>query len=155
MDEDNLSKAIMIGVTTLVGVMTISAIIIFFNSSLNIVRNAGTGKNFSNVNRNDIESTLLMSDTGNYIKGTSVINLFSYYEQNVNVTISVHNIKYLDKNGNIQILDSVVMDSKEMNIRESSYNRALRYIMDNQDFTISVEDVDTDLGSKVITIRGV
>ena len=61
----------------------------------------------------------------------------------------------LDKNGNIQILDSVVMDSKEMNIRESSYNRALRYIMDNQDFTISVEDVDTDLGSKVITIRGV
>ena len=96
-----------------------------------------------------------MSNTGNYIKGTSVINLFNYYEDNVNVSVNAYNIKYLDKNGNIQILDSVVMDSKEMNIRESSYNRALRYIMDNQDFTISVEDVDTDLGSKVITIRGV
>ena len=155
MDEDNLSKAIMIGVTTLVGVMTVSAIIIFFNSSLNIVKNAGSGKNFGNNYRHDIESTLLMSNTGNYIKGTSVINLFNYYEDNVNVSVNAYNIKYLDKNGNIQILDSVVMDSKEMNIRESSYNRALRYIMDNQDFTISVEDVDTDLGSKVITIRGV
>ena len=155
MDEDNLSKAIMIGVTTLVGVMTVSSIIIFFNSSLNIVKNAGSGKNFGNIYRHDIESTLLMSNTGNYIKGTSVINLFNYYEDNVNVSVNAYNIKYLDKNGNIQILDSVVMDSKEMNIRESSYNRALRYIMDNQDFTISVEDVDTDLGSKVITIRGV
>ena len=155
MDEDNLSKAIMIGVTTLVGVMTISAIIIFFNSSLNIVRNAGTGKNFSNVNRNDIESTLLMSDTGNYIKGTSVINLFSYYEQNVNVTISVHNIKYLDKNGNIQVLDLISMESNDVDVRENAYNRALRYITDNQDFTISVQDIDIDAGSKVITIRGV
>ena len=72
MDEDNLSKAIMIGVTTLVGVMTVSAIIIFFNSSLNIVKNAGSGKNFGNIYRHDIESTLLMSNTGNYIKGTSV-----------------------------------------------------------------------------------
>lgn len=155
MDEDNLSKAIMIGVTTLVGVMTISAIIIFFNSSLNIVRNAGTGKNFSNVNRNDIESTLLMSDTGNYIKGTSVINLFSYYEQNVNVTISVHNIKYLDKNGNIQVLNLISMESNDVDVRKNAYNRALRYIMDNQDFTISVQDIDIDAGSKVITIRGV
>lgn len=155
MDEDNLSKAIMIGVTTLVGVMTISAIIIFFNSSLNIVRNAGTGKNFSNVNRNDIESTLLMSDTGNYIKGTSVINLFSYYEQNVNVTISVHNIKYLDKNENIQVLDLISMESNDVDVRKNAYNRALRYITDNQDFTISVQDIDIDAGSKVITIRGV
>ncbi|MGN1012749.1 MAG: hypothetical protein ACI4ON_02830 [Clostridia bacterium] len=155
MDEDNLSKAIMIGVTTLVGVMTISAIIIFFNSSLNIVRNVGTGKDFSNVNRNDIESTLLMSDTGNYIKGTSVINLFSYYEQNVNVTISVHNIKYLDKNGNIQVLDLISMESNDVDVRKNAYNRALRYIMDNQDFTISVQDIDIDAGSKVITIRGV
>ena len=103
MDEDNLSKAIMIGVTTLVGVMTVSAIIIFFNSSLNIVKNAGSGKNFGNIYRHDIESTLLMSNTGNYIKGTSVINLFNYYEDNVNVSVNAYNIKYLDKNGNIDI----------------------------------------------------
>lgn len=155
MDEDNLSKAIMIGVTTLVGVMTVSAIIIFFNSSLNIVRKVGSGKDFGNVYRSDIESTLLMSNTGNYIKGTSVINLLSYYEQDVNVILSVQNIKYLDNNGNIQIIDSIAIDSKEINIRNSAYNRALRYIMDNQDFTISVEDEDIDLGSKKVTIRGV
>lgn len=155
MDEDNLSRAIMIGVTTLVGVMVVSAIIIFYNSSLKVVKNVGSGKDFGNVYRNDIESTLLMSDTGNYIKGTSVLNLLSYYEQDVNVTITVHNIKYLDKNGNMQILDSVTLESKDVDVRKSSYNRALRYIMDNQDFTISVDDIDTDVGSKNITIRGV
>ena len=75
MDEDNLSKALMLGVSTLLGIMTVSAIIIFFNTSLGIVRGVGSGKNFDTVYRSDIESTLLMSGTGNNIKGTSVINL--------------------------------------------------------------------------------
>lgn len=155
MDEENLSRAIMIGVTTLVGIMTISALILFFNSSLDVVRNVGSGNNFESVNRSDIDSTLLMSNTGNYIKGTSVINLLSYYEQDVNVTITVQNIKYIDNQGNIQYLDTVVLDSEEINVRKYAYNRALRYIMDNQDFTISVQELDQDLGSMIITIRGV
>lgn len=155
MDEENLSRAIMIGVTTLVGIMTISALILFFNSSLDVVRNVGSGNNFESVNRSDIDSTLLMSNTGNYIKGTSVINLLSYYEQDVNVTITVQNIKYIDNQGNIQYLDTVALDSEDINVRKYAYNRALRYIMDNQDFTISVQELDQDLGSMIITIRGV
>lgn len=155
MDEENLSRAIMIGVTTLVGIMTISALILFFNSSLDVVRNVGSGNNFETVNRSDIDSTLLMSNTGNYIKGTSVINLLSYYEQDVNVTITVQNIKYIDNQGNIQYLDTVALDSENINVRKYAYNRALRYIMDNQDFTISVQELDQDLGSMIITIRGV
>ena len=155
MDEENLSRAIMIGVTTLVGIMTISALILFFNSSLDVVRNVGSGNSFESVNRSDIDSTLLMSNTGNYIKGTSVINLLSYYEQDVNVTITVQNIKYIDNQGNIQYLDIVALDSEDINVRKYAYNRALRYIMDNQDFTISVQELDQDLGSMIITIRGV
>lgn len=155
MDEENLSRAIMIGVTTLVGIMTISALILFFNSSLDVVRNVGSGNNFETVNRSDIDSTLLMSNTGNYIKGTSVINLLSYYEQDVNVTITVQNIKYIDNQGNIQYLDTVALDSEDINVRKYAYNRALRYIMDNQDFTISVQELDQDLGTMIITIRGV
>lgn len=155
MDEENLSRAIMIGVTTLVGIMTISALILFFNSSLDVVRNVGSGNNFESVNRSDIDSTLLMSNTGNYIKGTSVINLLSYYEQDVNVIITVQNIKYIDNQGNIQYLDTVALDSEDINVRKYAYNRALRYIMDNQDFTISVQELDQDLGTMIITIRGV
>lgn len=155
MDEENLSRAIMIGVTTLVGIMTISALILFFNSSLDVVRNVGSGNSFESVNRSDIDSTLLMSNTGNYIKGTSVINLLSYYEQDVNVTITVQNIKYIDNQGNIQYLDTAALDSEDINVRKYAYNRALRYIMDNQDFTISVQELDQDLGSMIITIRGV
>lgn len=155
MDEDNVSKAIMIGVTTFVGIMTISALILFFNSSLDVVRNAGSGKNFDTLNRVDIDSTLLMSNTNNYIKGTNVINLLSYYEQDVNVTINVQNIKYIDENGNIQYIDNIDLNSQEVSVRKAAYNRALRYIMDNQDFTISVQEIDQDLGSMIITIRGV
>ena len=131
------------------------ALILFFNSSLDVVRNVGSGNNFETVNRSDIDSTLLMSNTGNYIKGTSVINLLSYYEQDVNVTITVQNIKYIDNQGNIQYLDIVALDSEDINVRKYAYNRALRYIMDNQDFTISVQELDQDLGSMIITIRGV
>ena len=52
-------------------------------------------------------------------------------------------------------LDTVALDSEEINVRKYAYNRALRYIMDNQDFTISVQELDQDLGSMIITIRGV
>lgn len=155
MGEDNVSRAIMIGVTTFIGIMTISALILFFNSSLDVVRNVGSGKNFDTINRVDIDSTLLMSNTNNYIKGTSVINLLSYYEQDVNVTINVQNIKYIDNSGNIQYLDNIDLNSQEVSVRKAAYNRALRYIMDNQDFTINVQEIDQDLGSMIITIRGV
>lgn len=155
MDGDNLSQALMIGVTTIISIITISAIVIFFNSSLNIVRNVGGGKDFDTVYRSDIESTLLMSNTGNYIKGNSVINLLSYYEQDTNVNIIISNIKYIDDNGNIQILDNVALDTDDYNSRKSVYNKAARYIMDNQNFSISVEEIDNSIGSKNITIRGV
>ena len=155
MDENNISRALMIGVTTFIGILTVSAIIIFFNASLNAVRNAGSGMDYDTIYRNDIESTLLMSGTGNYIKGTSVINLLSYYEQDTKVTMSVQNIKYIDNQGNIQYLDTVALDSEDINVRKYAYNRALRYIMDNQDFTINVQELDQDLGSMIITIRGV
>lgn len=155
MDEDNLSKALILGVTVFIGIMTVSAIIIFFNSSLNVVRNLGSGKDFGNVYRSDIESTLLISGSGNYIKGTNVINLLNFYEEDVNVTMSVQNIKYIDNNGNIQIYGNITISSNDLNARKSSYNTALRYIMDNQDFTIDVEDVDVDAGVKNIIIKGV
>lgn len=153
--EENISRAIMIGATTLIGIMTISAIIGFFNSSLRVVENASGSDTFSTVYRNDIESTLLMSNSGNYIKGTSVINLISYYEQNVNVNISIANIKYIDSLGNVQIIDNIAINTNDVNTRKAAYNQAVRYIMDNQDFTISVQDIDEDMGSKEITIRGI
>ena len=100
MEEDNLYTAIIIGVSVFIGILTVSAIIIFFNSSLDLVRNVGGGYDYSRVYRGDIESTLLMSNTGNYIKGTSVRNLINYYVQDVNVEMILTNIKYIDSSGN-------------------------------------------------------
>jgi len=155
MDEENITRALMIGATTLMGIMTITAIIIFFRSSLKVVESTGNGMDFDTVYRNDIESSLLMNGTNNYIKGTSVKNILSYYEQNANVTMNISNIKYIDKNGNIQIYNNVVIDSSDYSTRENTYNIAMNYIMDNQDFEISVNTLDNNTGSKNIVIRGV
>ena len=155
MDEENVTQALMIGVTTMIAVVTITAIIIFFNTSLKAVESFGGGMDFDTVYRNDIESALLMNNTNNYIKGTSVQNLISYYVQNTYVTISINNIKYIDRAGNVQIIDNVTISSTDYSVRQSAYDRAMRYLMDNQDFTINVETLDQDLGSRNITIRGV
>ncbi len=154
--EDNVSKAIMIGFTTLMCVMTISAIIIFFNSSVNVVKNVSEISMFSKVYREDIDSTLLMSNTGNYIKGTSVINLLNYYEEDPRVSISISNIKYIDNSGNVQVL-AIPIDivGEDVGLRQNSYNIAMRYLMDNQDFTISVEERDSEAGIQNIVLRGV
>ena len=154
MDEDNISHALIIGVTTFISVMIISAIIIFYNSGVNIVRSVGAGNNFSTINRNDVESTLVLSGTGNYIKGSDVINLINEYQNNTNVIIVVRNIKYMSENGSVNSIEMISMDSKDINIRVSSYNRIKNYIMDNQDFTIVVSG-DESSNNMIINIEGV
>ena len=154
MDEDNISHALIIGVTTFISVMIISAIIIFYNSGVNIVRSVGAGNNFSTINRNDVESTLVLSGTGNYIKGSDVINVINEYQNNTNVIIVVRNIKYMSENGSVNSIEMISMDSKDINIRVSSYNRIKNYIMDNQDFTIVVSG-DESSNNMIINIEGV
>ena len=154
MDEDNISHALIIGVTTFIIVMIISAIIIFYNSGVNIVRSVGAGNNFSTINRNDVESSLILSGTGNYIKGSDVINLINEYQNNTNVIIVVRNIKYMSENGSVNSIEMISMDSKDINIRVSSYNRIKNYIMDNQGFTIVVSG-DESSNNMIINIEGV
>ena len=155
MDEDNLSRALIIGVSVFIAIATVSAIIMFFNASLDVVRSTGSGVDFGNVYRSDIDSTLLMSGSGNYVKGYNVINLISYYEQDTRVSIAIQDIKYLDESGDVKVYSNISIDSTSSNVREAAYNLACRYIMDNQDFTIDVQDVDADAGIKIITLKGV
>ena len=155
MDEDNLSRALIIGVSVFIAIATVSAIIIFFNASLDVVRSTGAGVDFGNAYRSDIESTLLMSGSGNYVKGYNVINLISYYEQDTRISIAIQDIKYLDESGDVKVYSNISIDSTNSNVREAAYNLACRYIMDNQDFTIDVQDVDADAGIKIITLKGV
>lgn len=156
MDEENISHALIIGVSTFISVMVVSAVIMFYNSGVSIVKKVGAGSNsYSEINREDVEATLLMSGTGNYIKGTNVINLLNQYLNDAKILVTVNNIKYIDNNGNIQALDVLSMDSNDLTVREASYNQIMRYIMDNQDFTINVQDANDSIGSKIITIEGV
>lgn len=155
MDGENISQALMIGVSTFLGVLVISAVIIFFNSSLEVVKSAGSGIDFGQGYRSDIEALFLKSGSGNYIKGTDVINLMNYYVDNVNITISISNVKFINSHGNVEVLPHIGMDTTVYDERKIALNQALKYLMDNQDFTIDVQTVDSDLGSKIITIIGV
>ena len=59
--------------------------------------------------------------------------------------MSVQNIKYLDNNGQVQVYNNITIESDDPNVRKSAYNIACRYIMDNQDFTIDVQDIDKQI----------
>ena len=156
MDEENISQALMIGVTTFISMMVVSAIIAFYNSGVSVVQKVGAGNDFSTVSRNDIESTLLMTGTGNYIKGTEVINLINHYMAENKVAIIVQNIKYIDNNGNVGVIEMLAMDTEDVNTRMNAYNRMIKYIMDNQDFTIDDSHIiDEDYGGRMIVIKGV
>ena len=64
-------------------------------------------------------------------------------------------VKYIDSSGNIQSYPDITIHSKDNNLRKYNFDRASRYLMDNQDFVISVDELDSDVGSMIITIRGV
>ena len=155
MDEDNLSRALMIAVSIFIGIITISAIIIYFNTAIGTVRNIGSGMDYDQVYRDDIESSLLMNGTNNYIKGTNVINIINYYETNQNITIYIQNIKYVDQVGAIQLYNEVIISSSDMEARKYNCKIASKIIMNNQDFTINVQTEDEVLNSKLIIIKGV
>ena len=96
-----------------------------------------------------------MSGTGNYIKGTDVINLINYYVNNPKVVVMVQNIKYIQEDGSIGTVEMLSIDSEDTNVRNSGYNNLVKYIMDNQDFTIVVNNIEDGIGSSIITIEGV
>ena len=100
MDESTPIRAIVIGVSVLIGIATISAVLMYYNTAKQMASNVGRGQDFASNYEQSIQDILLKGSYtvsgNNYITGTDVKNLLNYFYNNENVEIIVQNIIYID-----------------------------------------------------------
>lgn len=152
MDDDALTKALYVGVSIFVTVITISALIVYYNIARKSIKGIGGGTDFDTVYREDVKETLLKSGTNSKITGTQVKNLINYYYDNIQVEITISKMKYISDDGTIQEYAAISLSSADKTLREKNYNTIMKYIMNNQYFTLT-RNIENE-EKLVITIEG-
>lgn len=152
MDENALIKALYIGVSLFVTVITITAITLYYNIARSSIKDIGSGTDFDTVYREDIKETLLKTGGNNKITGTQVKNLVNYYYDNINVQIKIDGIKYISEDGSIKEYSSISLSSNDQNIRQKNYNIIMKNIMNNQEFILHINTDNEDI--LIITVKG-
>ena len=152
MDESAPIRAIVIGVSTLLAVATISAVLMYYNSAKQMASNVGRGQDFATNYEQSIQDILTagtynVSGT-NYITGADVKNLLNYFSNSETMKIKVYNIKVIDEYKNYTPIVSNVSDGYD-NANLENYKNAMKNIYDNQRFIIESKN------DKKITIKGV
>ena len=143
MDESTPIRAIVIGVSVLLAIGTISAVLMYYNTAKQMASNVGRGQDFASNYEQSIQDILLKGSYtvagDNYITGTDVKNVLNYFYNNENVEIIVQNIRYIEKyEGNKPICSSSATAYASAN--STNYNRAMKLILSDQKFTIDVHE---------------
>ena len=143
MDESAPIRAIVIGVSTLLAVATISAVLMYYNTAKQMASNVGRGQDFAANYEQSIQDILTagtynVSGT-NYITGSDVKNLLSYFYNSETVRIDVTNFKKIGS------YESYTPQVSKINLgythaNSTNYELAMKKIMDNQKFTIKIEE---------------
>lgn len=93
MDDSNAIRAITIGAGLLISITTISLILTYYNVAKNTAQSIGTGTNISQNYDRHIRDIL----TKKNIKGSDVINICNYFEEEIAGKAAVNKIKFLYK----------------------------------------------------------
>jgi len=152
MDESAPIRAIVIGVSTLLAVATISAVLMYYNTAKQMASNVGRGQDFATNYEQSIQDILTAGtynvSGNNYITGTDVKNLLNYFSNSETMKIKVYNFKVIDEYKNYTPIVSNVSDGYD-NANLENYKNAMKNISDNQRFIIESKN------DKKITIKGV
>ena len=101
MDESAPIRAIVIGVSTLLAVATISAVLMYYNTAKQMASNVGRGQDFAANYEQSIQDILTAGtynvSGNNYITGADLKSLLNYFYNNEEVQINVIAIKYIDE----------------------------------------------------------
>lgn len=151
MDEGALTKALYVGVSLFVTVITITALLAYYNIARESIKEVGSGTEFDALYREDIKETLLSTGINNQITGTQVKNLVNYYYDNNAVEISISGMKYIAEDGTIKEYETISLTSTDSDIRTKNYNIIMKYIISNQHFTLERNESDEKI---VVTIKG-
>lgn len=144
MDESAPIRAIVIGVSTLLAVATISAVLMYYNTAKQMASNVGRGQDFAANYDQSIQDILTagtynVSGT-NYITGADVKNLLNYFYDNEEVQINVIDIKYIDEYENYTPKLATGTRRYSNANKATTYDLAIQDIMDGQRFSVKVEE---------------
>lgn len=141
MEENNAIRAITIGVSTFIAMITISAVLMYYNTARATVQEIGTGTDISqNYSKYILEILLKPSNTT--INGTDVKNILNYFYLNEKVSINITKMTILGSVSNLNLEQSKNLIN--VNNDKSLYNKVFADIISTQNFKIQVEYYDTD-----------
>ena len=154
MDESAPIRAIVIGVSVLLAIATISAVLMYYNTAKQMASNVGRGQDFAGNYEQSIQDILTKGSYNvagtNYITGDDVKNLLNYFYNDENVIINVNNIQYISSYADDYKPRYNITGYGNAN-KSNDYKHAMKNILANQKFELKKEEKE---GKKIITIDG-
>ena len=141
MGDSTAVRAIIVGASVLIALVTITAVIAYYNTAIDAVRKIGPGVDLAKAYRQDIETSLTKSS----LTGTEAKNLVSYFYKiprvrviftNLpilnNQTSGYNNLKY--SNANVEVVDEATFNRVTRNILPAHKYKLVK--TENKDVTI-------------------
>ncbi len=141
MDEDITVRAITIGVSVFIAVITISLVLTYYNTARQAAQSAGTGIETNGYSDN-INTLLAKNNRTNALTGTDAKNLISYFYGEPTVEITVKNLAYIGELGDFEYANTSGTHSSYVNINNDryKYNNAMKLIISNHAYTLNYVD---------------
>lgn len=137
-------RAIIIGVSIFIAIATMSAVMTYYNTAKEAVRNIGSGTDIAGLYEKNIEDILLK----NTITGTEVLNVLNYFYDKSNVNIYLNNIKvFKNLDGNNPQFEMISGSGKN----DANYKKIKEFIVQTERYNV-VNNVAS--GITTITISG-
>ena len=148
MDESAPIRAIVIGVSTLLAVATISAVLMYYNTAKQMASNVGRGQDFAANYEQSIQDILTKAEyvasnsDGNVILGSDVKNLLNYFYDDNSVDILLTYKLYTVTYDNNTVKTSERGTYTNGGAISSYYEGAMSNIYDNEKFKITKSNQD-------------
>ena len=156
MDESAPIRAIVIGVSTLLAVATISAVLMYYNSAKQLASNVGRGQDFAANYEQSIQDLLVSGTenvTGNsYITGADVKNLINYFYDKDDVEVNIRVMRVINVYEENKSKAAATYSKFNINHDEASYKYVMNNILLDQKFKIKCTENHHLTGDKVGTL---
>ncbi len=147
--ESSAIRAIMIGTALFITMITISAVMLYFNSAKELVTNVGSGSPLSENYSTYIKDLVL---TKGKVTGADIKNIINYFFEDESVEINISTRRnFSNKNVNEGI--NLPTEYTGVNTNEENYNTIMGQILDNSYFEVNYELYSGTEEIKKITIK--
>ena len=142
MEESNAIRAITIGVSTFIAVLTISAVMMYYGTAKATVQTIGTGTDISQNYDKYILDILLYNKTTD---GAGVKNILNYFYLNDRVSVKITKMTDLGSvNGSISSPVKETTNKSNINNNVDTFNEIMSKIISTKKFNIVVEYYDLE-----------